>query len=354
MKKKFQVSTLLTGLACATGLFSAYGNAATGSPAALPQVTMMVGGIDKQIYLPYQLAQNLGFFKKYGVNMQLSTEQNGGVGAEEAMLSGQVDMSGAWYEHTIEFQQLGKDVIDIVQLSGAPGEREMCATDSGVKTPADWKNKVVGVTDVGSGTDDLTLYLASSHKLATKDFTRVGVGAGPTLIGALKHQRIACGMTTQPTVNAIEKMKLGYSAIDLATGEGVKKWLGGYLPSASVLARADWVKAHPVETQAVVNAMVATMRWINTHSATEIADHLPADFVTNPLSTRQEYIDALTKDKGQFLPDGMMPKGGPETVLKIEQAVGKITKPVNLDATYTNIYAAKANMILDAEAKAGQ
>ena len=44
---------------------------------------MMVGGIDKQIYLPYQLAQNLGFYKKYGVNVELSTEQNGGVGAED-------------------------------------------------------------------------------------------------------------------------------------------------------------------------------------------------------------------------------------------------------------------------------
>ncbi len=28
--------------------------------AAMPTVTMMVGGIDKQIYLPYQLAEGLG------------------------------------------------------------------------------------------------------------------------------------------------------------------------------------------------------------------------------------------------------------------------------------------------------
>jgi NitT/TauT family transport system substrate-binding protein len=30
----------------------------------MPTVSLMVGGIDKQIYLPYQLAQNLGFYKK--------------------------------------------------------------------------------------------------------------------------------------------------------------------------------------------------------------------------------------------------------------------------------------------------
>ena len=99
----------------------------TSSDPNLPTVSMMVGGIDKQIYLPYQLAQNLGFYKKYGVNMQLSTEQNGGVGAETAMASGQVDMAGAWYVHTIDFQEKGKNVVGVAQLSGAPGEREMCA-----------------------------------------------------------------------------------------------------------------------------------------------------------------------------------------------------------------------------------
>src|SRR6516162_10676522 len=135
----------------------------------LPTVTLMVGGIDKQIYLPYQLAQNLGFYKKYGVNVQLSTEQNGGVGAETAMASGQVDMAGAWYVHTIDFQLAGVNVEDVVQLSGAPGEREMCYTGSGVTSPAQWKGKSLGVTDIGSGTDELTLYLAARYHLSSSE-----------------------------------------------------------------------------------------------------------------------------------------------------------------------------------------
>src|SRR5947209_11215417 len=160
----------------ACGGSSGNSNSASSGGASTPTVKLMVGGIDKQIYLPYQLAQNLGLYKKYGVNVQLSTETNGGVGAEDAMVSGQVDMAGAWYVHTIDFQQKGKNVVDVVQLSGAPGERIMCGKSSGVKTPADWKGKSVGVTDIGSGTDNLTLYLAARYHLTTKDFTRVGVG----------------------------------------------------------------------------------------------------------------------------------------------------------------------------------
>ena len=143
------VATLAAGLAACS---SSSSSTATGSNAAavnngsgVPTVTLMVGGIDKQIYLPYQLAQNLGFYKKYGVNVQLSTEQSGGVGAETAMVSGQVDMAGAWYVHAIDFQAKGKNVVDVVQLSGAPGEREMCGKTSSVTSPADWKGKNVGV-----------------------------------------------------------------------------------------------------------------------------------------------------------------------------------------------------------------
>src|SRR5581483_10164696 len=44
------------------------GSSAVSNSSSVPTVTLMVGGIDKQIYLPYQLAQDLGFYKKYGVN----------------------------------------------------------------------------------------------------------------------------------------------------------------------------------------------------------------------------------------------------------------------------------------------
>lgn len=306
----------------------------------LPTVTMMVGGIDKQIYLEYQLAKSLGFFEKYGVDMQLSTEQDGGVGAEDAVVSGQVDMAGAWYVHTIDFQQKGKDVINLVQLAVAPGERIMCATGTDVKSPTDWKGKTIGVTDIGSGTDDLVTFVANHAGLTAKDYSKIGAGAGQTMIAALKFKKAECGITSQPTVNALEKLKVGYSAIDLSTGAGVQKWLGGDYPAAGVLARADWVKAHPKETQGVVNAMVATLAWMKSHTAADVANTLPKDFVSNPLTSKDEYVAALKADWGQFNLDGLgiMPPSGPQTVFDIQKAAGKVTGPVDLSKTFTNDY----------------
>lgn len=330
-------------LALAAGLGLTACSSSGGSAGGEPTVKLMVGGIDKQIYLPYQLAQQLGFYQKYGVKVVLSTETDGGVGAEDAMASGQVDMAGAWYVHTIDFQVKGKAVEDIVNLSGAPGEREMCTTKSGVHSAADFAGRTVGVTDLGSGTDTLTQFLAGQSNLKTDQYSRIGVGAGSTAVAALQNGKAACVMTTQPTVTAIQKKNLGYSAIDLATTDGAKQAMGGTWPSAGVLAKTDWVNSHKDAAQRVVNALVATMHWIDTHSAADIAGALPSSFVSNGTVTKDDYISALTQDKGQFLPDGLMPAGGPKTVLATEKLVGVKTDQVNLGTTFTNEFAIAAN-----------
>ncbi len=351
-------ATALTVAACSSG--SSSSSSAGGSTAAasggssasassngsMPTVTMMVGGINKQIYLPYQLAQSLGFFKKYGVNMVLSNEVSGGVGAEDAMASGQVDFAGAWYVHTINFQLQGKAVEDVTQLSGAPGERIMCATGTHVTSPTQWKGQSLGVTDLGSGTDQLTQYLAARYGLKKGDYTRIAAGDGSTMIAALQHHKILCGMTTQPTVAAIEKLGVGYPAFDLTTTAGVQKWLGGYVPTAGVLALTSWVNSHQDTVQKVVDAMVATMHWIATHSAADIANALPPDFVNNALITKSVYVSTLSTDKTQFLPDGVMPASGPGVIMAISKLAGVITGPVNLSSTYTNSFAANANKLL--------
>ncbi|WP_310963811.1 ABC transporter substrate-binding protein [Nocardioides terrisoli] len=316
-----------------------------GSSAGTPTVSLMVGGIDKQIYLPYQLAQNLGLYKKYGVNVKLSTEVNGGVGAEDAMASGQVDMAGAWYIHTIDFQSKGKAVEGIVQLSGAPGEREMCGTNSGVHSAADFKGKTLGVTDLGSGTDELTQFMAAQHGISHSQYHTLAVGAGATAITAIQRGTAQCVMTTQPTVGALETKHLAYPAINLATTQGAQQALGGAWPAATVLAQTSWVNSHKATVQKVVDALVATMHWIHSHTAAQIAAKMPPDYVQNSTISKAQYVAGLKTDKDQFLPDGIMPAGGPKIVYAMEKAIGVDVSHVKIANTFTNEFAVKANKL---------
>ena len=310
----------------------------------MPTVTMMVGGIDKQIYLPYQLAQGLGYYKKYGVSMQLSTEQSGGVGAETAMASGQVDMAGAWYVHTIDFQLAHKDVIDVAQLSGAPGEREMCYQGSGITSPAQWRGKTVGVTDLGSGTDDLTLYLAARYHLTSKDFTRVAAGDGDTMVSALQHHRIVCGMTTQPTVTAIEKGRRLFR--DRPGHHGRSPALAGRLPADRRRASPGRLGEPEQGHRAEGGERAGRHHALHRHAQRGPDRRAPARGLRLELADHQGRLHPRP-DHGQ----GPVPAEwddaatGPQTVYAVEKLAGKITGPVNLSTTYTNSYVIKANKL---------
>jgi NitT/TauT family transport system substrate-binding protein len=101
---------------------------AVATPAlALDKVTIMVGGIEKQIYLPAKLTEQLGFFKEEGIEVELLSEP-AGVDAENEMLAGAVQGVVGFYDHCVDLQAKGKFAMSVVQFSRAPGEVEMVST----------------------------------------------------------------------------------------------------------------------------------------------------------------------------------------------------------------------------------
>ena len=82
---------------------------------AQPKMSIMVGGLEKIIYLPAMLTQQLGYFKDAGVNMTLFDE-GAGQSAEEEMIAGRVDGVVGFYDHTIDLQAKGKILQAVVIL----------------------------------------------------------------------------------------------------------------------------------------------------------------------------------------------------------------------------------------------
>ena len=81
------------------------------------------------------------------------------------MLAGKVDGVGGFYDHNIALQGKGKSTESVVSMLLTPGEVELCRTDlkGKIKSPADWKGRHLGITDLGSSTDFLTQYLATKN-----------------------------------------------------------------------------------------------------------------------------------------------------------------------------------------------
>src|SRR6478609_8691539 len=146
---------------------------ATSLASAADKITLMVGGYEKQIYLPAKLAEALGYFKDEGLDVELLNEP-AGVDAENEMLAGAVQGVVGFYDHCIDLQAKGKFVESVVQFSQAPGEVELVSTKHPeIKSPADFAGKNLGVTGLGSSTNFLTLYMASKAGLKPGDVVTV-------------------------------------------------------------------------------------------------------------------------------------------------------------------------------------
>ena len=325
---------LLAAAACAT-----MAAAAPFAHAAEP-IIIMVGGINKIIYLPAKLTEALGYFKDEGLNVELQS-QPAGVDAENQLIAGAVQGVVGFYDHTIDLQSKGKEIQAIAVFCKVPGEVELVSTKAAptFKTMADAKGKTLGVTGLGSSTEFLTRYLADRQGVATKDYSLLPVGAGNTFIAAMKQDRIQAGMTTEPTVSEMLKTGDAKVLVDLRTEKDTVAALGGLYPAASFYVQNTWAESHKEQAAKLAHAFARTMEYIHTHSAEEIAEKMPRDYYGNDKAL---YVQALSASLPMFTADGKMPAGGPENVLKVLATYKPLIKSKNIDLskTYSNAYLA--------------
>ena len=175
----------------------------------------------------------------------------------------------------------------------------------------------------------------------SSEFKTIPVGGGDTFVAALTKGKIDAGMTTEPTVTKLMSDGSAFILADLRTMKSTQAILGGTYPAACLYMSTDWENHHKVEVQKIVNAFVKTLKYINTHSAEEIANKMPQEYYS---SNKALYIKALDAGKKMFTVDGMMPADGPETVLKVLSSFNKavIGQKINLANTYTNEYVRNA------------
>lgn len=305
-------------------------------------VSLMVGGIEKQIYLPAVLAQQLGYFRDEGIDVELLSEP-AGVEAADEMLAGAVQGVVGFYDHAIQLQSLGKYTESVVQFGLAPGEVEVVSSKHPeITSIADFKGKSIGITGLGSSTDFLTEYLLVKNGLKMSEITPVPVGAGDSLISALQHDQIQAAMTTEPTVSRLLNAGQARVLVDTRTRSGSAEVFGGDYPASCLYMETAWVEAHRDLVQKLANALVRTMHFIATHDAATIAAFVPPAFYAGD---RALYVKALAEGMQMFSPDGRMPPAGPATVYKVlSQIHGNIRdKVIDLSKTYTGEFVEAAN-----------
>ncbi len=329
---------------CSSGS-SAAGSAGSGSSAApLTTVTLAISNDTNQTYIPVILAQQLGFFTKQGIKLQITNVANGSQTFTN-MLAGKDDGVAGFYDHNIDLRAKGENTESVVQLNQAPGMVELVSTDkaASITSPAQLANVNFGITGAGSSTQFIADYLAVHNGVPLADFKVVPEQAGATFVAAMQHGQISAGITTEPTISALLDKKLAKVIVDMRSTTGTQAALGGPYPGTAITFPTAWVTAHKATVQKVVNAVVEALQWIQTHSAAQITAAMPASFYGSAGKTG--YEEALANEIGMYSPTGAMVTDGPQSVFRVLSAFDPSVKnkQVDLQLTYTDEFVQNAS-----------
>jgi len=128
---------------------------------------------------------------------------------------------------------------------------------------------------------------------------------------------------------------------DTRTLKGTLDLFGGSMPSACLYAASDFVQKNPNTCQALANAMVHGLKWLQTAGPSDMINTVPESYL---LGDRALYLAAFNKTRESISPDGMMPDDGPSIALAAFGQYDATLRLARLNAskTYTNEFARRA------------
>jgi len=319
----------------------------TAGAAAAAKVTIAIGGASCLCYLPTVLAEQLGEYKKAGVEVEM-VNFKGGSQALTAVLGGSADVVSGYFDHCVNLAAKNQAMQAFVVYDRFPGfALTVAPKNTGTITSVkDLAGKKVGVTAPGSSTEFFVKYLLAKAGVDANSIAIVGIGLDATAVAAMEQGSVDVGVLTDPTITLLQgKYKDLKILSDTRTQADTVSVFSGEYPAGSLYTRADWIATHEKETQALTNAIVATLKWIHSHTAEEIMAKMPAEMVG---SDKALYLAALKNTIPMYSLTGRMDPKGPQAVLAVfSQSVPAVAKAnIDLDKTYTNKFVEEANQKL--------
>jgi len=212
-------------------------------------------------------------------------------------------------------------------------------------SPKDLKGLRVGISAPGSSTNMVINYLAAQGGLKPTDFAVIGIGAGATVVAAVDQGRVDVISQTDPAVTMLEKQGKVKVIAETRTPEGTAKLFGGPMPAASLYAPIEFVRKNPNTVQALTNATVRALVWMQEASPQQILSTVPEEYL---LGDKAMYLFAYNNVKTAYSKDGYFNEAGAKTTLKALASFNPNIKPgeINLAQTYTNDFVKKAHQKL--------
>jgi NitT/TauT family transport system substrate-binding protein len=308
-----------------------------------PKVSIAVGGKAAFYYLPLTIAERLGYFKDEGLEVEIS-DFDGGSKALQAVVGGSADVvSGAW-ENTIDQQPKGLQLQGFVLQGRYP---MICvalakAKAATYKSPKDLKGLKIGVSAPGSSTNRMVLHLLAKDGLKGDDVSIIGVGTSAGVVAAITSGQVDAVSNLDPAIAILENMGAVVLIANTRTAKGTEAVFGSAdMPAGALYAPLSFVQKNPNTVQALTNAMVRALLWLQKATPEQVVATVPPEYL---LGNKDAYVSSYTRLKDAFSPEGSFTEAGAQNTLKYLAAFNPAIKPadIKLGQTFDNSYVQKA------------
>lgn len=330
MKSKAIASLLLAAALAASAALSGCG-AKSGDT-----VKVRIGEVTRSLfYAPQYVALSQGYFKEAGLDVELQTTA-GGDKTMTALLSGGIDVALVGPETSIYVYQQGADdaVINFAQVTQTDGT--FLVSRSGKEL--DW-NDLKGSTFLGQRKGGMP-QMAGEFALKKK-------GIDPhkdlNLIQNIDFANITAAYASgtgdyvqlfEPQASMMEQEGKG----KVVASFGVES---GKLPYTAYMSKKSYIGGNKDTIQKFTNALQKAQKWVQEHSAEDIADAVGSYFPNTDKSIIVSSIDRY-KQQGSYAENPVIDEAEWNNLLDVMTAAGELKQRTEHKALVDNSFAEQA------------
>lgn len=303
-------------------------------------MSITVSGKGAMAYLPLTVADQLGYFKAEGLDVEVVEAQPGGPAG---------DVTCAQFDQALGMVARGASVQAFVLLARAPGIALGASARSvpGLRGADELRGRRIGVPALGSTSHLVAAAALARAGVAMSELTFVPVGGMPAAPQALRAGQVDALCAPDPAMIVLEQRSEVRVVADTRNLRGTQEVFGGPMPGACLYAPVDFLQKYPATCQALAHAIVRGLKWLRTAGPRDMLLTVPEAYL---LGDRALYLSAFERMRESISPDGLL---APEAAATALRALGAFDPVVRVDRleparAFTNEHARRAKGRFDA------
>jgi NitT/TauT family transport system substrate-binding protein len=268
--------------------------------AAQAQTTLRVAkaGAETFAFVPLDIGVEKGFFKKHGIDVEISTLVSSKI--MQAMVAGSIDVglsAGTDLAYATKAPLKG-----VAALAGPPTAFVLVVRpDESIRTVDDLKGRMIAVSANRSLTDWLATRLAMNQGWGARGVTTVGIGDTSSRFAAMKTKNVDAIVVD--VASALQMEERGQGRILVSFGDLVPEFL-----THAILASDQIIRDKPEAVRGFLAGWFDSVAYIRAHKAEAIA--LAAGITNVSAAVETQVYDKLVgkpflSDDGRFDPKAL-------------------------------------------------